>query len=199
MSIVREAKNSFSMNHYGDESFSGRLLIASSHLDDENFRCTVVLIVQDNDAGTVGLILNRPVSKLSAFWKGVFGVKCPGQDYLFSGGPVMGPLVALHKDRALADVTVVPDWCLTFDKDRLASVLTDATGPVRYIVGQSGWTRPQLIDEIEQGYWFLLPSEQLPEVADFTELWLTTLGRYGRSSLARITGIPIFPSDPSVN
>ena len=44
-----------------EQSLSGRLLAATPQLGDPNFRRTVVLIVEDDpDEGTLGVVLNRP-------------------------------------------------------------------------------------------------------------------------------------------
>ena len=37
-----------------------RLLVATPRLDDPNFRRAVVLVVEHNDEGSIGVVLNRP-------------------------------------------------------------------------------------------------------------------------------------------
>ena len=44
----------------GVDSLRGQLLIASPAVHDPNFRRTVVLIAEHNEAGAMGVILNRP-------------------------------------------------------------------------------------------------------------------------------------------
>ena len=41
-------------------SLQGRFLIASPHLEDPNFMRAVILMVQHDEEGAFGLILNRP-------------------------------------------------------------------------------------------------------------------------------------------
>jgi putative transcriptional regulator len=43
------------------QSLAGKLLIASKTLMDPNFVQTVILIVQHDDNGALGLVLNRPL------------------------------------------------------------------------------------------------------------------------------------------
>ena len=80
------------------EFLSGKLLIASPYLSDPNFLRSVVLIVSHDDEGAFGLSLNRPTDqRLSA----VVELSMPQgsareDDYIFEGGPVDGPLLALH-------------------------------------------------------------------------------------------------------
>ncbi len=42
------------------DSLRGQLLIASPAVHDPNFRRTVVLVAEHNEAGAMGVILNRP-------------------------------------------------------------------------------------------------------------------------------------------
>lgn len=69
-------------------TLSGRLLVASPHLVDPNFHRTVVLLLDHNDEGAFGVVLNRPlpveVDAVLPGWQGV--VSSP--DGLFQGGPV---------------------------------------------------------------------------------------------------------------
>ena len=54
------------------ESLQGHLLIASPRLMDPNFARSVVLIVQHNESGAMGLILNRPLDvNVQTVWEQV--------------------------------------------------------------------------------------------------------------------------------
>ena len=48
------------------DSLQGHLLIASPHLGDPNFARSVVLIVQHQPAGALGLVLNQPSTRTIA-------------------------------------------------------------------------------------------------------------------------------------
>lgn len=69
-------------------TLSGRLLVASPHLVDPNFHRTVVLLLDHDDEGAFGVVLNRPlpveVDAVLPGWQDV--VSHP--DGLFQGGPV---------------------------------------------------------------------------------------------------------------
>lgn len=43
-----------------DSSTKGSLLVATPLLDDPNFRRTVVLVLEHDDEGALGVVLNRP-------------------------------------------------------------------------------------------------------------------------------------------
>jgi putative transcriptional regulator len=72
-----------------DESLGGRLLVATPLLGDPNFRRTVILIVEDDpDEGTLGVVLNRPtevpLGQVLEAWTGLV----TGPPVVFRGGPV---------------------------------------------------------------------------------------------------------------
>ena len=67
---------------------AGRLLVAAPVLTDPHFARTVVLLLDHDEDGTVGLVLNRPshvpVGAVLPVWDG----RTTGMDVLFTGGPV---------------------------------------------------------------------------------------------------------------
>ena len=69
-------------------SLQGHLLIAAKSLRDPNFLRTVLLMIEHNEDGAMGLVLNRP-SRLSMkeAWSEVRDTPCPINDPLFHGGP----------------------------------------------------------------------------------------------------------------
>ncbi|TWT98437.1 YqgE/AlgH family protein [Stieleria varia] len=79
-------------------NLSGRLLIASPYLSDPNFMRSVVLIIRHDVEGAFGLLINRPT--LRRFRELVEMNLSTGSvredDFIFQGGPVDGPLLALH-------------------------------------------------------------------------------------------------------
>jgi putative transcriptional regulator len=71
-----------------DDLAAGKMLVASRDLPDPNFSKTVILLVQYDDEGVVGLILNRrskvPISRVL---EDVGGAK-ERSDPIYAGGPV---------------------------------------------------------------------------------------------------------------
>ena len=78
--------------HYGrmeELSLSGRLLAATPQLGDPNFRRAVVLIVEDDkEEGTLGVVLNRPtevpLDQVLEPWTAL----ATGPQVVFRGGPI---------------------------------------------------------------------------------------------------------------
>jgi len=90
------------------ESLQGHLLIASPHLADPNFARTVVLMVQHSDQGALGVVLNRPTSKtVKELWKEVGDAPCHTEAPVCLGGPVSGPLMAVHTNQFFAEIDMV--------------------------------------------------------------------------------------------
>ena len=46
----------------GSTSLEGHFLVAAKEMGDQNFNQSVVLIIQHNDEGAFGVILNRPTN-----------------------------------------------------------------------------------------------------------------------------------------
>ena len=103
-------------------NLTGRLLIASPHLRDGNFLQSVVFIIRHDIEGAFGLAINRPTSR--RFRELVEMSSTEGtardDDFLYLGGPVEGPLLALH------DLAGVGEPCGPFDPDQP----TDFIGPM---------------------------------------------------------------------
>ena len=90
-------------------NIQGSLLVASPHLPDPNFYRTVVLMIEHSDDGALGVILNRiSDTPLRRVWESVCNSECVSNEHLFVGGPVEGPLMALHRDMNLEGVEILP-------------------------------------------------------------------------------------------
>jgi len=88
------------LSHRGTEmstNLSGRLLIASPYLADGNFLRTVIFMIRHDAEGAFGLIINRPTERR---FRELIEVPKGGSprddDQIYRGGPVEGPLLALH-------------------------------------------------------------------------------------------------------
>lgn len=91
-------------------NLSGRLLIASPHLTDDNFMRSVVFIIRHDVEGAFGLTINRPTDRRFSDLVESVGKGEPREDDLiYLGGPVDGPLLALH------DLAGVGEPCSPFD------------------------------------------------------------------------------------
>jgi len=188
------------------ESRTGRLLAATPMLGDANFRRTVVLIVEDDaDEGTLGVVLNRPsripVQQVLEPWTELV----TGPSVLFRGGPV-SPDSALalamprgHDEpigwRSLSGSRLMSRIGLV-DLGAPPQLLADGITSLRVFAGYAGWGAGQLEAEIEMGAWLVL--DALPEDAFAAEpdrLYPAVLRRQGGEMALLAT----YPDDPSLN
>lgn len=165
------------------EARAGMLLVATPALLDPNFIDTVVLLLDVDDEGALGVVLNRPsgipVSEVLDGW----GDVVVEPDVLFQGGPVstQGAL-AVATLRAEDDVPVgfrVVDGRLgLIDLDTPLELLEGSLDGLRIFAGYAGWGAEQLVGEIEEGSWYVVPA-QLPDVFrdDPRDLWRDVLRR----------------------
>jgi putative transcriptional regulator len=197
------------LTHYWvmeDESLSGRLLAATPLLGDPNFRRTVVLIVEDDkDEGTLGVVLNRPtevpLDQVLESWTSLVS----GPPVVFRGGPISpNSALALAMPQGTAEPLgwrSLPGEAL---KSRLGLVdlgappelLADGISSMRVFAGYAGWGAGQLRDEIEEGAWYVLPGNPDDAFAAEPErLWEQVLRRQG----GELALVATYPDDPIWN
>jgi putative transcriptional regulator len=141
---------------------AGKLLVASPDLPDPNFAKTVILLVQYDDDGVVGLILNRrskvPISRVL---DEVAGAK-RRSDPVYAGGPVgrTDVLALVRSRRAPGDAQrVLGDVFLVSTKEGMQKTFASSSDAdtVHVYLGYSGWTEPQLENELGLGAWYIFP------------------------------------------
>ncbi|CAM5668657.1 hypothetical protein SSPIM334S_04304 [Streptomyces spiroverticillatus] len=189
-------------------SLTGRLLVATPALADPNFDRAVVLLIDHDDKGSLGVVLNRPtavgVDQILAPWAELAGA--PG--VVFRGGPVsqdsaLGVAVVPGADPVGRRVGVGPmGWRRVHgaiglvDLDAPPELLAAALGSLRIFAGYAGWGPGQLEDELNEGAWYVVESEPGDVSSPRPEgLWREVLRRQ-RSGLAMIA---TYPDDPSLN
>jgi putative transcriptional regulator len=141
----------------------GKLLVAARNLPDPNFSEAVVLLVDVNEQGAMGIIVNRPTeAPLAEILPGLEGSRSAGTAYF--GGPVQvsGILALLRSEGARTDCRkVFEDVYLVNTRGVLEEMLGTGAGPNRFRVyaGYSGWGAGQLQVEAAQGAWHVLEGD----------------------------------------
>ncbi|MFJ7944371.1 YqgE/AlgH family protein [Streptomyces sp. NPDC096354] len=181
-------------------SLTGRLLVATPALADPNFDRAVVLLLDHDEEGSLGVVLNRPtpvgVGDILVSWAELTAEP----DVVFQGGPV-------SLDSALG-VAVIPGdegplgWRRVYgaiglvDLEAPPELLAAALGSLRIFAGYAGWGPGQLETELTEGAWYVVESEPGDVSSPRPEqLWRAVLRRQ-RSELAMIA---TYPDDPSLN
>jgi putative transcriptional regulator len=189
-----------------ENSRAGQLLAATPMLGDVNFRRTIVLVVEDDaDEGTLGVVLNRPseipVEQVLEPWTALV----TGPSVLFRGGPVAPDsalALALPRGdeepigwRSLAGSKLMSRLGLV-DLGAPPELMADGIASLRVFAGYAGWGPGQLEAEIDVGAWLVL--DGMPQDAFVPEpdrLYPSVLRRQGGDMALLST----YPDDPVLN
>lgn len=182
------------------KSLQGQLLIAAPRLVDSNFRRAVVLMIQHSDSGALGLILNRPTgTPLAQVWDQVSQSPCETEEKLHLGGPVQGPLMALHDREDLGEVEVAPGLHFCTEPAKLESLVTAGGQTARFFVGYSGWGAGQLEHELSESSWISFPAAAAHVFDDVDDLWQRVTREITTSAVLSPLKLKHIPPDPSLN
>lgn len=181
------------------ESLRGQLLVATSAIGAGPFRRSVVYILDHDEDGALGLIINRPtaadVEDILPDWADI--VNAP--ECLFDGGPVA-------MDSALG-VGIVSGAARPAGWQSMTGRvgLLDLSGPppaaeefdgLRIYLGYAGWSAGQLELELEEKSWLVVASEIDDLIsADPEGLWAKILQRQEGETRYLAT----MPDDPTDN
>ena len=137
-----------------------KLLVASRGLADPNFAESVVLLIQYDQRGAFGLIINhRTQAPISRLLQDLNAAK-HGADPIYIGGPVeMARVFGLFKSPKRPDegTSVLSGVYLAVSKALLEKALAASSGPgdLRLYLGYCGWGGGQLENEVRLGGWWI--------------------------------------------
>ena len=170
-----------------DEFVAPSLIIAMPQLLDPNFHRTVVLLVEKNEEGAFGLVVNRHGdSRLAEL--------CENLDSTWGGEPDAVPLYGgpvgtdqgfvLHgevpADLSVHSKPVLPGVHIASDMETFRAVCARPPRDLRVLLGYAGWGPGQLEREIVSGAW--LTTAVTPELIFRTpveEMWERSLRQLG--------------------
>lgn len=182
------------------QSLRGHFLVASPHLADSNFFRSVVLMIQHDEQGAFGVVLNRPsTNTIADLWKLIALDPCENRELVYVGGPVAGPLIALHCDAERSELEVTRGVHFASSKEAILQIVTQPQGPFRLFVGYAGWGSGQLETELKAGGWLSEQATREDVFADPADLWNRISRRIGLDILMPTIPRKIIPDDPSVN
>lgn len=151
--------------HTPDESTAGYLLVATPELDGSNFGRTVIFMLEHDENGAMGLVVNRPIGRTGAAdllrTMGLEAGGLEGELEVFSGGPVeSGRGFVLHSPDYKGDGTTMVHHSLAVTtRSEVIRELAAGRGPSESLIifGYAGWAPGQLEGEMEAGAWFTIP------------------------------------------
>lgn len=139
---------------------AGRLLVAAPELKDPSFAGAVVLLLDHDEDGSLGVIVNRPTAVVVSSVLPAWTPSISPPEVLFEGGPVSRDS-ALAVARVLGDDDpvgfrrIVDDLGI-IDLDTPVDVMAQAIGDLRIFAGYAGWGSGQLEGELEEGSWYVV-------------------------------------------
>lgn len=172
---------------------TGSLIVATHELVDPNFAGTVVVLLDHDADGTIGVVLNRPSSVAVHDSLPDCNHEVTAPAVVFAGGPVArSTVIALGTGMVVGDRAWQPvvDGIGIVDLDERRP---DALEAVRVFAGYAGWGPGQLEAEIAAGAWWVVnaPAHDLL-TDDPATLWRRVLTRQGGVFLT-------VPEDPTLN
>jgi putative transcriptional regulator len=191
------------MSEDGDMPFvshAGKLLVATAAIGDPNFERTVVLLLDHDEDGALGVVLNRP-SELWARdvlpgWSDL--AVTPG--VVFAGGPVeQEGIIGLGRrsDRAPEgpfQVTVGAVGVVDLSVEPIDAIGT--VDGIRFFAGYASWGPGQLESELLAQAWWIVDADPADPLTDHPDdLWAEVLRRQPEP-LRRWS---FYPPDPSWN
>ncbi|GJM60771.1 YqgE/AlgH family protein [Persicobacter diffluens] len=179
----------------------GDLLISEPFLADPNFERSVVFLVEHNEEGSVGFVLNKPsFLKLNEVMQ---GENIPQEQSLFVGGPVQqDTLHMVHRADFLGEEShqIVEHVYWGGGFEEVMSLVREEQQPdpqVRFFLGYSGWSPGQLEAEIQEKSWIIFrqANENLIFDTPHDDLWKKVLSLMG----GRFKMYSNYPIDPRMN
>lgn len=142
----------------------GRFLVASRQLLDSQFSKTVVLLLQYDRQGAMGLVINQPSEmKLSKLLPEIEALQ-QRSDIIYHGGPVAQKQLMLLIRTASppeGSLHVFKDIYISSSQTVIKRMIEDTTTEERFRVfaGYAGWAPGQLDMEVSRGGWHILRAD----------------------------------------
>lgn len=176
----------------------GRVLIAEPFLPGDYFSRSTVLLVQCNEEGDVGFILNKPTKlRFRDLFKGFPEFESPA----FLGGPVSSnKLFFLHTlgEKIHDSLHICQNLYWSGDFNQLISLIRAGLveeEEVRFFLGYSGWSAGQLAAEIADHSWVVVEPTVENILASDENFWNDSIKTIGGNALLWEN----FPENPEFN
>jgi putative transcriptional regulator len=171
------------------DALVGQLLVASPGLSEAIFSHTVILVVQHNDQGALGIVINQPFAEkpiaelLDDLGKKDAGAE--GKVQVFAGGP-MEPGIGfiVHSiDYHRAETQAIDSHIALTASVEVLRDMGHGKGPKKSLVafGYAGWGPGQLEVELARHDWLTIPEDPaLLFDDDRKKVWDDAMARMGQ-------------------
>ena len=178
----------------------GDLLIASARLANSPLAKTVVLVLQHDSIGSFGAVLNRPANEnMRAAWKKASGTATNLGSHLLQGGPLGGPIFAIHSVEKLGELRVDGEIFLSATAESIDRIVECGDEHYRICLGVVGWKHGVVERELADGNWYRLPGDSELVFDDSGFLWEKSILSYGRQTMCDMLSVTDLPANPERN
>lgn len=199
------------------QSLKGYYLLAVPELMDPNFYQSVVLVVQHDAQGALGVILNRPIkTTVLEAWEQISDQPCKFHGHLYIGGPCEGPMIVLHQNDTVGQLEVLPGAgkssmeegagsgggkgiFFTTEADQITHLITQDSGRMKCIVGYAGWTAGQLEKELAEEGWIVGPATAEGVLNTPSDAWARLYKQFSDAMRYPNMKPELLPPDPMSN
>ena len=182
------------MNH----SYKGKILISTPDISGDIFSRSVVLVVDHNENGAFGLILNKKNNNMSSRLLDIFGFKVD----VYEGGPVENDKIFfICKGKKVTEnfSEISEEFYLTEDIESVVTGMIEeqiSVDEIKVFSGYSGWASKQLESEVQRKMWTVVEVYNLDYTLPNDEsLWKSIMQNLGGEFLLWANA----PEDVSMN
>lgn len=176
----------------------GKLLIAEPFLNDPYFKRTVILLIEHNEKGSMGIILNKMVENRLHEVIDNF----PESDFMVNiGGPVSeDSLFYLHNNSKIpTSLQIYNNLYFGGDYELIKKMVQNKSidkNTIRFFIGYAGWTKNQLEQEIKENSWIITDyNSKLIFDLNTKLIWKKAIESLGNAYKLMIN----FPENPILN
>ena len=158
--------------HTGFHARTGRLLAADKAIGDPRFAESVILLLQHNQAGSIGLVLNN---RAALPLEGVPPEMVPGLQHIYFGGPVEPLFLSVlffGEQPPQPSKKILKTVHLTGIGEILGLLERGQAVQFRVFLGYASWAPGQLEMELAHGVWQVFPAdERIFSEENVEQLW----------------------------
>lgn len=177
----------------------GSILISSPFMNDYHFTRAVVLLIEHNDEGSMGIIMNKDFRYHILLNDLIPELEFAQRVPVYKGGPVSRETIFfLHTLKDLEGALPLGNGLyLNGDFNAVQQYILDGKpieGVIRFFAGYAGWDHGQLAKEIKENSWLIgKAGKETLLNQHFRDLWHTQFERNGREirHLGPLSPIPL--------
>lgn len=177
------------MSKKAPESLKNKLLIAMPSLDDSSFAKAVAYIFEDNENGSMGIIINKPMTDITMA-NVLEHLEIPIDNPDLAHFPVLrgGPVAKehgfiIHRENEVGQGFVtdpINHLIVSASKQDLITFPQSSFNKIIISLGYAGWSKGQLWNEIMDNAWLVAPMD--PRIIfdiPFEERWAAAAALIG--------------------